>query len=133
MTNAGAKGNKKGVLIIGHGSRSSEANDAVIALAERLKVLPETGLLGAAFLELAKPSIPEGINILAAKGATEIAVYPFFLAMGVHIKRDVPRIIEESVAMLGREIPYKIMEPLGLHPGIFDIITHTLLEELADE
>ena len=133
MTDAGAKGNKKGVLLIAHGSRNSEANDAVIAHAERLKVLLGTGLVEAAFLELANPSIPEGINILAAKGMEELVVYPFFLAMGVHIKKDVPRIIEEAVAMLEREIPYKIMKPLGMHPGIFDIIANTLLEELADE
>lgn len=128
MTNAG----KKGVLLIAHGSRNSEANDAVIALAERLKVLLGTGLVEAGFLELAKPSIPEGINILAAKGMEELVAYPFFLAMGVHIKKDVPRIIEESVALLGRELPYRILEPLGMHPQIIDIIADTLQKESGE-
>lgn len=132
MTNAGAKGNKKGVLLIAHGSRNREANDAVIALAERLKVLLGTGLVEAGFLELAKPSMTEGINILAAKGMEELVVYPFFLAMGVHIKKDVPRIIEESVALLGRELPYRILEPLGLHPQIIDIIADTLQKESGE-
>ena len=133
MINSSAKGKKKGVLVVAHGSRNSEANDAVIALAERLKVLLETGLVEAGFLELAKPSIPEGIGALAAKGVEELIVYPFFLARGVHIKKDIPRIVEEAVALLGRELPYKILEPLGVHPGIFDIVADTLLEEVFDE
>lgn len=113
MINTAAKGKKKGVLVIAHGSRNSEANDAVIVLVERLKVHLETGLVEAGFLELANPSIPEGINTLAAKGMEELVVYPFFLARGVHLKRDVPRIVEAAVALLERELPYQILEPLA--------------------
>lgn len=132
MINTGAKGKKKGVLVVAHGSRNSEANDAVIALAERLKDRLETGLVAAGFLELAKPSIPEGIGTLAAKGMEELIVYPFFLARGVHIKKDIPQIVEEAVALLGREIPYRILEPLGMHPEIIDIVTNTLLSEAGE-
>jgi len=131
MINTAAKG-KKGVLVIGHGSRNSEANDAVIALVEQLKNRLQTGLVEAAFLELAEPYIPEGIKALAAKGMEELVVYPFFLAMGVHLKRDVPRIVEEVLALLEEEIPYRILEPLGMHPEIFNIIADTLLSEVDE-
>lgn len=132
MINTSEMSKKKGVLIISHGSRNSEANDAVIALSERLRARFKTGLVEAAFLELGKPSIPEGIGILAAKGMEELIVYPFFLAMGVHLKKDVPRIVEEAVALLEMELPYQILEPLGMHPEIIDIVANTLLSEVGE-
>ena len=132
MINMSAKAREKGVLLVAHGSRNSEANDAVIALAGSLKVLLETDLVEAAFLELAKPSIPEGINRLAAKGMEELVVYPFFLARGVHLKNDIPSIVKESVALLGRDFPFKILEPLGMHPEIVDIIADTLRHEVDE-
>lgn len=132
MINPGAKGKKKGVLVIAHGSRNSEANDYLITLVEQLKVRLQTGLVETGFLELAEPSIPDGVKALAGKGMEELVVYPFFLARGVHLKKDVPRIVEEALALLGREIPYHILEPLGMHPEILDIVTDTLLNEVGE-
>ncbi|MDT8316388.1 MAG: CbiX/SirB N-terminal domain-containing protein [bacterium] len=132
MINADAKWKKKGVLVIAHGSRNNEANEAVTALVERLKGRLETGLVEAAFLELANPSIPEGIRALAAKGMETLVVYPFFLSMGVHLKKDVPQIVEEAVASLGRELSCQILEPLGMHPKVMDIIVDTLLNEVRE-
>ena len=132
MINPGARRKKKGVLVIAHGSRTSEYNDSVITLVEQLKVRLQTGLMEVGFLELAEPSIPEGIKALAGKGMEELVVYPFFLARGVHLKKDVPRVVEEALVLLEREIPYQIMEPLGMHPEILDIVTDNLLNEVGE-
>lgn len=133
MFEAGSSNKKRGVLVVAHGSRNVEANDFVYALVEQLKGSLQTELVEAGFLDFARTSLPEGIKSLAEKGADEILIYPFFLAKGVHLKKDIPGIIKETVEGLKRTIPYRILEPLGLHPGIFDIIADTLLEALADD
>ena len=133
MLETGSANKKSGILVVAHGSRNLEANDFVYAIVGRLKGSLQSELIEAGFLDFARPSIPEGIKSLAEKGADEILVYPFFLAKGVHLKKDIPGIVKETVAGLKRTIPFRILEPLGLHPGIFDIIADTLLEELADD
>ena len=133
MLETGLTNQKKGILVVAHGSRNLEANDFVHVLVGQLKDSLQSELVEAGFLDFAKPSISGGIKLLTESGADELLVYPFFLAKGVHLKEDIPRIVKETVAGLKNPIPYRILEPLGLHPGIFDIIADTLREEVSDD
>ena len=74
------------LLIIAHGSRRAASNDEVRALAAAVRTQPGQAYahVDAAFLELAEPSIATGLAELAAKGATEIVAFPYFLAAGTH-------------------------------------------------
>ncbi|MCA1979895.1 MAG: CbiX/SirB N-terminal domain-containing protein [Thiobacillus sp.] len=85
------------LLLIAHGSRRAASNDEVRALAERIRSLPDSGYdhVEAAFLELAEPLIPAGLHALAARGATEIVAFPYFLAAGTHVASDIPEAIAE--------------------------------------
>lgn len=83
------------LLIIAHGSRREASNDEVRRLASRVRGLctPGIGHVEVAFLELAEPSIPEGLARCVAKGAGEIVVFPYFLAAGTHVAQDIPEAI----------------------------------------
>ena len=83
------------LLIIAHGSRREASNDEVRRLAERVRGLcsPDIGRIEVAFLELAEPSIPEGLARCVAQGAGEIVVFPYFLAAGTHVAQDIPEAI----------------------------------------
>lgn len=84
------------LLIIAHGSRREASNDEIRRLAARVRDLCAPGLdqVEVAFLELAKPSLPEGLNHCVAQGASEIIVLPYFLAAGTHVARDIPEAID---------------------------------------
>lgn len=88
------------LLIIAHGSRRAASNDEVRALADAVRTQPGQAYahVEAAFLELAEPSIAEGLAALAAKGATEIVAFPYFLAAGTHVAQDIPEAIAEFSA-----------------------------------
>jgi len=88
------------LLIIAHGSRRAASNDEVRALADAVRAQPGQAYdhVEAAFLELAEPGIPEGLKALAAKGATEIVAFPYFLAAGAHVAQDIPDAIAEFSA-----------------------------------
>lgn len=85
------------LLIVAHGSRREASNDEVRRLAERVRTLcgPEVAGVEVAFLELAEPSIPEGLARCAAAGADEIVVFPYFLAAGTHVAQDIPEAVDE--------------------------------------
>ncbi|VAV83032.1 Cobalt-precorrin-8 methylmutase [hydrothermal vent metagenome] len=125
--------NRKGFLIIAHGSRREEANERVYELTAQLKNYFQTDLFEPAFMELAKPSIRDGINALAARDIDEIVAFPFFLFKGMHYSKDVPNIIERAVAKLDKDIKITMMDPVGMHPQVFDLVQEMLYDQVTDQ
>lgn len=84
----------KSLLLIAHGSRRAASNDEVRALATKLQVMTKDfALVSCAFLELAEPSIPKGIEACVQQGATEIVILPYFLSAGRHVVEDIPALV----------------------------------------
>lgn len=88
----------KSLLLVAHGSRRAASNDAVIALAQQINDKQEHTfqMVKAAFLELAEPSIPDGIQQCIDTGATEVLVLPYFLAAGRHVSQDIPELVQQA-------------------------------------
>jgi len=86
---------KTGIAIFADGSSVSSANDAVRAVADRVAREGGFDLVEAAFLEQGKPDLAEAVGRLAAAGATRILVAPYFLTLGLHLQRDLPRIVAD--------------------------------------
>lgn len=88
----------KGLLLVAHGSRRVESNEEIGAVANALKVKVKGQYehTAHAFLELAEPSIPQGIDHLISQGATKITILPYFLSAGRHVQEDVPGIVQEK-------------------------------------
>jgi sirohydrochlorin ferrochelatase len=86
------------LLIVAHGSRRSQSNDEVAALADtiREKCSEEYPIVHAGFLELAEPSIPDGITNCINDGASHVTVLPYFLNSGRHVVEDVPEMLEQA-------------------------------------
>ncbi len=85
----------KSLLLVAHGSRREASNDEIRALTERLRAVAGTfDHLACAFLELAEPSIPDGLRKSISSGASVVVVLPYFLSAGRHVVRDIPAEIE---------------------------------------
>jgi sirohydrochlorin ferrochelatase len=87
---------KPTLLIVAHGSRRQASNDEVRTLARQLRASnhPYVDAVEVAFLELAEPSIADGLAACVGRGAREIIVFPYFLAAGTHVAVDIPQEIE---------------------------------------
>jgi sirohydrochlorin cobaltochelatase len=83
------------VLLIGHGSPHADGNTEYLQFAHDLGAhLSVT--VQPCFLELAEPSIMEGIHLCIAEGARRIAVLPLFLGPAGHQKNDVPVLLTQA-------------------------------------
>lgn len=85
------------ILLVGHGSPHAAGNAEYMQFADAL----ETRLarpVQPCFLELAEPSITDGIRLCAEAGAQHIAVLPLFLGPAGHQKNDVPVLIAQARA-----------------------------------
>ena len=86
----------KALLLVAHGSRRAQSNDEVHVLAKKLRQFcsEQYPIIEAAFLELADPLIPDGIQKCVEQGACEVKVLPYFLNSGRHVVEDIPGIVE---------------------------------------
>jgi sirohydrochlorin ferrochelatase len=87
----------RALVIVAHGSRRASSNDEVRALTDLIRPQAKTfDQVHCAFLELAEPSIPDGINAAIAAGAKEVVVLPYFLSAGRHVVEDIPGFVAET-------------------------------------
>ncbi len=113
----------KALLLIAHGSRRVASNDEVRRLSSQMAELAggEYDTVVPAFLELAEPDIPAGVDECVAAGATEVVVVPYFLAAGRHVAEDIP----EELAKASQQHPdLKIsqVDYLGTHASIPELL-----------
>ena len=120
---------KKSLLVVAHGSRRDASNDEVRALTERVRGASDErfAAIECAFLELAEPSIPDGLQRLIDDGARHITVLPYFLAAGRHVIEDIP----EEVAVKQRQHPEVHIE-IAPYLGTSETMPGLLLSMLAD-
>ena len=89
-------GMSKITLLIAHASREEKSNRDFLRLVDVFsKKNKETAVVGA-FLELAKPLIPQGIDRCVEQGASDIFVVPLMFFEGRHVKEDIPKQIDEG-------------------------------------
>jgi len=111
---------KSGIVVFGHGSSVASANDAVRIIAARAAAEGAWGLYETAFLEAA-PLLEEAVQNLAAAGADEIVVLPYFLTLGIHLQRDLPAIVSR-IAAACPNIQISVTAPLDGHPGLASVL-----------
>lgn len=108
----------KALLLVAHGSRRVASNDEIRALTARIRETdPEFDHVDCAFLELAEPSIPEGIRAAIRAGARQLVVLPYFLSAGRHVSEDIPGEVN-SVRSEYPDIDISLAPYLGSSPEI---------------
>jgi sirohydrochlorin ferrochelatase len=114
---------KTALLMMAHGSRIAEANDAARDVAMMVQEMTGFEIVEVSFRELHEPNIQQGIDTCVARGAQRILLMPYFLFMGAHVQHDLPEEIEEAK----KRHPGLVME-MGSHLG-----AHRKLAEIESE
>jgi len=120
---------KTAILMMAHGSRITEANDAARDVAAMVREITGFETIEVAFRELHEPNIQQGIDTCVAKGAQRILLMPYFLFMGAHVQHDLP----EEIAEARKRHPELIMEMgghLGAHRKLAEIEAERIGESL---
>jgi sirohydrochlorin ferrochelatase len=111
----------QGLVVFGHGSRVESANESVRSATLEVARKGEFAQATAAFLELGDPDLPAAVRMLVDAGVTEIVVVPYFLTLGMHLQRDLPRIVGE-LRNIYKEVAFHVTEPLDGHPALVDAV-----------
>lgn len=111
------------LLIMAHGSRIPEANDAAVHVAKMVQEITGFEVVEVAFRELHEPNIQTGIDNCVTRGAERILLMPYFLFMGAHVQKDLPEEIETAQ----KRHPGLVLA-MGAHLGV-----HVKLAEIEAE
>jgi sirohydrochlorin ferrochelatase len=115
------------ILLIAHGSRQQSANNDLHELAARLSAQGSYTIVEPCFLELADPVLNAGGDRCVELGATRVLMIPYFLADGVHLRRDLTAARDE----LNRRHPgveFILGSALGPHPLLDDLVAERIRE-----
>jgi sirohydrochlorin ferrochelatase len=121
---------KTGVIVFAHGSRVESANDAVRNVASELARAGGLEYVQAAFLELGRPDLESATAALVEKGILRIVVVPYFLTLGLHMERDLPRLID-AIALKYKSLNISVTAPLDGHPALVTALLARVLSSLV--
>ncbi len=112
---------KSAVLVIAHGSREAESNQAFLDFVEAFRKTCPGKFVQPAFQELSQPDILSAIDACAQNGMEEIIVVPFMLFPGRHVKKDIPEFIRKA-KLKYPQIDFHYTGPLADHPAMVEVL-----------
>ena len=108
-----------GIVVFGHGSSVASANDAVRIVADAAAQRGGWEAHETAFLECS-PRLGDAVAALAQRGISDILVLPYFLTLGIHLQRDLPKLVEDLARLHG--VTIRVAPPLDGHDALSGIL-----------
>ncbi len=115
-------------IVFAHGSSVESANEAVREVARKAAALGKWRASIASFLEGGSPNLGAAIDELAARGESRFVIVPYFLTTGLHLKRDLPKLIAEARAKHPK-IDIEVALPLDGHPAMESVLVDRASEK----
>ncbi len=109
------------IIIVDHGSRRAESNEALHQATERFASSSEYKIVEPAHMELAEPSISTAFDRCIQRGAKRVIIFPYFLSPGRHWSEDIPALVAKS-AEKHPGVEWLVTAPFGLHSDMNRII-----------
>ena len=123
---------KLAVILFAHGSVVEEANQGVHDLASQIRGMGRFHFVCAAFLDCAHPNLSEAITAAVDAGSTRIIVIPYFLTMGIHLRRDLPNLIAPEKDKHPRLV-IDVGQSLEGHPLMSSIVLERVEQALQED
>jgi sirohydrochlorin ferrochelatase len=120
---------KTAILLMAHGSRIPEANDAVREIAAMVAEMTDYEIVEVSFREQHLPNIQAGIDACVAKGAARVLLLPYFLFVGAHVQEDLP---EEMARARARypDVEFTMGSHLGVHRKLAEVVVERIAQGL---
>ncbi len=116
-----------GYIVFAHGSSIESANEAVRVVARQAAERGGWQIFEAAFLEGGSPNLADAAARLIVRGAKRLVILPYFLTLGLHLQRDLPRLID-PIKREYPEVEIQTAAPLDGHPAMIDALLDRAME-----
>lgn len=119
------------VLYVAHGSRVKEGVDEALAFIDQVMAHIPVPIQQVSFLELAEPTIMQGVAACVEQGATKIAVAPILLLAANHLNKDIPLEIEKAKCKFPK-VTFSIGEAFGVDIKLVHVLEKRLKQSNED-
>lgn len=99
------------LLLFAHGSSDPGWALPFERLRDKLAAKSPERRICLAYLERMQPSFDDAVTQLATEGVREVVVAPVFLALGGHLKSDLPALVQAAAARTA--VHFTVLPPLG--------------------
>ena len=122
---------RTGLLVVGHGSREQGSNLEFEQLLAQLRARRPEFDVQHAFVELAEPSLAEGLGVIA-RCNDRVVVVPCFLFTAGHVKNDIPLALA-AVRLKFPKVRFEAGRVLGVHPAMAELAFQRASEACSGE
>lgn len=119
------------VVVVGHGSRSDIAQREFLAIVDALQRRRRDVPVRAAHMELAEPGLETVVGGMVAQGARRVVVLPCFLMHGMHLRSDIPALVE-ALRAAHAGVEFVLGRHIGAHPALAEVLAERLTESLPE-
>jgi sirohydrochlorin cobaltochelatase len=123
---------KHAVVLFAHGARDPEWSAPLRAIRRKLAARLPGVTVELAFLETTAPALPETLDKLATTGHDRVTIAPLFMAQGSHLKRDIPRLLDDW-RLRYPAVELALLPAIGEAEAVLDAITEWLAGSLHPE
>ena len=120
MTDSAA-GTRRALILFAHGSRDAEWVRPFEALRQTVSASHTGVSIALAYLESTNPDLSTCIRALADENVNDIRVLPLFLALGKHLRSDIPA-LASKVADEFPGLRIEFLPALGETPELADAL-----------
>jgi len=118
------------IILLGHGSRVEKAGGDMERVAAILKERHGFPMVEYCFMSRLPPHFPETLAALVQRGATWVLVIPYFLHTGLHIRLDIPEMMQQEAAKYAG-LRLQLGGNLGYDDILVDLVRKRIAESLA--
>ena len=120
------------MVVLGHGSTKSEANDVIEELGRMVGDLLDLPT-AVAFLnrDSGRKSMVEACRGAVGQGQSTLVILPLFLVGGVHVTEDIPAKVRDVETSLGCRC--LVARPIGADRGLAQVIAQRAMEVIKGE
>ena len=112
---------KTAIIILGHGSRSTGADEAIKQIAGEVKRFGTFEIVAHAFLQYASPSLNHALEDCIQKQATKVIIVPFLMQSGTHVANDIPALMMKA-KQRHPDVDIQVTDHVGAHPLMIEIV-----------
>jgi len=109
-----------GIILFAHGSRDPQWRMPFEGILKKMQALSSSPT-SLAFLECMAPTLEQAIDDMVSAGVKQISVVPVFLAVGSHVRKDLPLLLE-AARLKHPDLALQATAAIGEQPAIQEAI-----------
>ncbi len=127
------------MLLVGHGSKLPYNKELIETTAAIIAGKTDEYLVKPGFMSINTPTVEEQLAAFRREDIDMLVVVPLFLARGIHIEQDIPRLLglapgvrTGEFQLNGKAVPLVYANPIGSDPLLAELMLKNASDAIAE-